>query len=270
MKYDIINANTYEDLADFLIIPAENKLFTSDFLRKDGIIMAKTDYIDYLFENLKFSGRNYVLITGHSDYPIDEFRFKKKPSCIKKWFSNNVQYNHLDLIPIPVGLYVHRGFTKNVFFKFDIDWFDENVERLHNNEKILDTVHCSWNSTNANRNKILDDLTNLGIKYHWVSGKSYEEYCETMSHYKFVISPPGNAPDCFRTWEAMHFGCIPVVIKTRLTKECSELPMIQLNNYNELSNELMQSYLNKTFNMEKLYMKYWKNKIINAFNKIKK
>ena len=94
---DIINANTYEDLSDYLILPAENKLFTPNFLQKDGIILCKTDFIDYLFENLKFSGRKYALITCHSDYPINAQRFLKRPACIKKWFSNNVQYDHPDL-----------------------------------------------------------------------------------------------------------------------------------------------------------------------------
>lgn len=271
MKYDIINANTYEDISDFLIIPQENKLFTTDFLKRDGIIFAKTDYIDYLFENLRFSGRKYVLITAHSDYPINAQRFLKRPSCIKKWFSYNVMYDHPDLIPIPVGIYVHRGFTKDVYIKFDLKWFEDNLERLYKNEKNIDTVYCNWASTNAKRNEIIQILKNNGIKYYWETGLKFEDYCESMSHYKFVISPQGNAEDTypFRTWESMHFGCIPIVIKTRLYPECTELPMIQLNSFDELTPELMNSYLHKTFNTEKMYMTYWKNKIISEFNKIK-
>ncbi len=270
MKYDIINANTYEDISNYLIIPQEDKLFTPEFLRKDGIILCKTDYIDYLFNNIQFSPHKYVLITVHSDYPIDIFRFSKKPKCIKKWFSYNVMYDHPDLIPIPVGIYTHRGFTQNVYIKFDIKWFEDNLERLKNNKKILDTVYCNWAVTNEKRNKIIDLLKNKGIKYKWETGLPFETYCENMSRYKFIISPQGNAEDTytFRTWEAMHFGCIPIVTKTRLYKDCTELPMIQLNDYNELSYDIMNSYLTKEFNTEKMYMTYWRNLIVKTFNEL--
>jgi hypothetical protein len=265
---DFINVNQYEEVCDLSIVPAENKLFTSEFLQRDAIIFCKTDYIDYLFQNLKSSFHKYVLVTNYSDYPINFERFYKKPVCIKKWCGINVEFKHPDLIAVPLGLYSSKGHTKNVFIKFDIIWFLENRDRLYANEKNLKEVYCNWASTNANRNKIIEQLKQSNIKYYWESGLTVEQYYENMSKYKFVISPPGNGIDCFRTYEALYFNCIPIVIKHPLYDNWKELPIIQVKDYSEVTYELLYSYLDKEYNMEKLYMTYWRNLIQKIFNEL--
>ncbi len=52
---DYINVNRYEDICDLSIVPGENKLFTTEFLKRNAIIFCKTDFIQPLFMNLKFS-----------------------------------------------------------------------------------------------------------------------------------------------------------------------------------------------------------------------
>eukprot|EP00040_Diaphanoeca_grandis_P011170 m.57229 g.57229 ORF g.57229 m.57229 type:complete len:347 (+) comp22350_c0_seq1:495-1535(+) len=37
------------------------------------------------------------------------------------------------------------------------------------------------------------------------------KYLETLATYAFVLSPPGNGYDCFRTWEVLAVGSIPIV-----------------------------------------------------------
>ena len=74
---NIINAANYESLCEYSIIPPEGKLFHSDILNAGGTIFCKTDFIDYLFDNIKKSNFKYDLITHHSDYPID----KDKQRC---------------------------------------------------------------------------------------------------------------------------------------------------------------------------------------------
>jgi len=265
---DYINVNRYEDVCDFSIVPPENKLFTTDFFKKDGIIFCKTDYIDYLFSNLRFSGRKYVLVTNYSDFPINQSRFSKRPPCIKKWFGVNVDYKHPDLIPMPLGLYSTEGFTKNLFINFDINWFIENIDRLKNKKKDINKLYCNWQNTNNIRTTILPKIEKTEVEYYWESGLTVEEYCENMSGYKFIVSPPGNGIDCLRTYEALYFDCIPIVLKHYIYDNWSELPIIQVNDYSEITYDLLHSYLDKEYNMEKLYMTYWKNLIRKTFNEL--
>jgi hypothetical protein len=261
---DFINAATYEDICDFSIMPLENKNFDPRILYKNAIIFCKTDYIDYLFNNIKSSFYKYILITHHSDYPIDFSRFSKKPNCIKKWFAINPTYQHEDLIAIPLGLKTHRG----VYLENNIKtlWLVENIDKLKNSKKNEKTLYCNWSDTNPERKTIIDKFNKSGIKYKWETGLEYEKFCINMSKYKFVISPPGNGLDNHRTWEALYMGCIPIVIKDKIYDNWN-LPIIQVKDYNEINQNLLDNFTYKD-KMEQLYMNYWKNLIKENFNKL--
>ena len=262
---DFINAATYEDTCDFSIMPIENKIFSYDILKKDAIIFCKTDYVSHLFNELKFSSRKYVLITHHSDYPIDYFRFSQKPNCIKKWFAVNVTYEHSDLVPIPLGLKTHRG----AYLEPNIKtlWLSENIDELKGNKK-EDLIYCNWLDTNRERNNIIDKLKSNGLDYIQESNLSYEDYIVNMSKCKFVISPPGNGVDCHRTYESLYVGCVPIVIKNKIYDNWNELPIIQVKDYSEVNQNLLDNFTYKDHDMSKLYMTYWKDKIINIFKSL--
>jgi hypothetical protein len=255
---NILNAANYENLCKFSIIPPEGKIFTNNILQEDSIIFCKTDFLDYLFENLKNSKYKYTLITHHSDYSIDEFIFKKKPVCIKKWFAINPTFIHDDLISIPLGIKTHTG----IYFeeKYKTNWFLENIDNLIKNEKQL-KLYCNWNNTNPYRNNVIEILKKNNLNYTHECNKPFEEYATNMSKHKFVISPPGNGIDCHRTWEALYMGCIPIVIKNYIYNSFTDLPILQLNDYSEITNNILDSFINKKFNYEKLTIDYWKNKV---------
>ena len=290
---DYINTNTFRDFADFVIMPNNNKNFTSEILKRNAIIYCKTDFIPYLFNNLSFAGRKYILITHASDYSIDEKTFKSKPPCIKKWYAENAKYVHPDLITIPIGLTPNKDIDKTIL---DLDWFLQNADRLKSkikNEKIL---YCNWNTRNfpQKRANVLEKLQKNNIYYLWdydfpenidkliqdkikevECGKAtyvdlnklikYYNYNENLSNYKFVVAPPGNGDgDTHRVWEALYTGSFPIVLKSNIFNDYkNDLPIIQVNDYSEVTYNLLESYLNKEYNYEKLNMKYWKNRIKN-------
>ena len=53
----------------------------------------------------------------------------------------------------------------------------------------------------------------------------------------FVISPPGNGPDCHRTWEAIYLGCVPVVLRGSLSEEfTTNLPIFAVEDWSDFFN----------------------------------
>jgi len=255
---NIINAANYEDICDFSVIPPENKLVTKDFYERDAIIFCKTDFIDYLFDSIKNSNKSYILITHHSDYSIDYHRFSQKPNCIKKWFAINPTHIDENLIPIPLGIKTHTG----IYFeeKYKTEWFADNIDRLKNNVK-NDIIYCNWSNTSSDRMHIIDKLKNLNIPFILESNLSFEQYAENMSRCKYVISPPGNGIDCHRTWEALYIGCTPIVISNYIYNGWQSLPILKINDYTELSYDILSEFSKNKFNNEILYMNYWKNLI---------
>ena len=85
-----------------------------------------------------------------------------------------------------------------------------------------------------------------------------------MAHYKFALSPRGWGPDCYRTWEALLVGTIPIVRRCQfdmylvrsddvvdsgmkctitspaggeLDKLYQDLPVLIIDNWEELTDE---------------------------------
>lgn len=250
----IINAGNYENICDYSIIPQENKLFTENIIEKNSIIFCKTDYIDYLFYNLQKSNNSHVVITHHSDYPIDHIRYNTKPKCIKKWFAINPTVIDDDLITIPLGIKTHKGAFLEP--KYMTEWFASNVNSLRKNNKSF-SVYCNWGNTNPERNNIISKLQNNNIKITYERNVTFDVYAKNMSSHKFVISPPGNGIDCHRTWESLYLGCIPIVIKNYIYEAFRDLPIIQVNDYSEVTQELLESIDLKQYSYEKLNINYW-------------
>lgn len=255
---NILNATNYEGLCDYSIVPPYGKNFTSEILTRNATIFCKTDYIEYLFDHLKESNYNYNLVTHHSDYPIDSQRWSLKPKCIKKWFAINPIIDDTNLIAVPLGLKTHK--QPYLEPRYMTEWFAYNIERLRSNKK-KKNIYCNWNQTNESRNFIKDSLISKKISITYQHNIPFNEYIEEMSQHKFVISPPGNGIDCHRTWEAIYIGCIPIVIKHPIYNDWN-LPIIQVNNYSELTQDFLDSYLLYDNNYNELNLEYWRERII--------
>ena len=261
---NILHSAAYEDICDHVILIQEDMLKymkTFELLRKGCLIYCKTDFTPMLFEHLRFSNNTYVLISHHSDYPIDERWFNLKPKSIIKWFVINPTYKHPDLLPIPIGCKTpeDRAYHDNYF---NMKWFVENLENLQNIPKNNEKVYCNWaDHTNLYRTRILKELQ---VPYYKTSRlPNFESYCEDMAKYKFVISPPGNGIACERTWFALYCGCFPIIINHFMNDAWKELPIIQVKSYANVTPELLEKALNKEYNYEKMYLEYWHKKIRN-------
>ena len=66
---------------------------------------------------------------------------------------------------------------------------------------------------------------------------SMKETYINQSKYVFVISPHGNGLDCYRTWEALKFGCIPIVKKSSLSISglYDNLPVLIVKNWEDIN-----------------------------------
>jgi hypothetical protein len=254
----IINACNYERLCDFSVIPPEGKFVNEDFFKKNGIIFCKTDFLNYLFSSIHNSDKEYVLVTHHSDYPIDEIIFSHKPKCIKKWFAINPTFHHDDLISIPLGIKTHCGIYLEP--QYMTSWFAENIDEFRTTEK-TNNIYCNWNLTNLDRQSVLEKLKQNNLEFTHETGLSFKNYIKNMARHKFVISPPGNGIDCHRTWESLYVGSIPVVIDNYIYKEWDELPILKVSDYSELTQNVLDNFYKKQFNFNKLYLKYWEDRI---------
>lgn len=143
------------------------------------------------------------------------------------------------------------------------------------------------------QNRILCCFNNSGIYYRrrygsvrnqwldWIAGNSDVDtiisgnnldYMRTMLHYDYVLSPDGIQPQCYRTFEALACGCIPVVRDDPVLRASLDgMPAIFVSE----SKHLTLDYLNtqrdaiiKATSLDKLSLRFWMRMLTNIPHKI--
>ena len=112
------------------------------------------------------------------------------------------------------------------------------------------------------------------------------DYLEEMASTKFTPSPRGWGPDCYRTWEALLVGSIPIVKRgqcdvmeiarsllrsypcydAQLDRLFEHLPILVIDDWEEITEEFLnkkyEEITSKTYDLRMLYMEYWHEKIL--------
>ena len=91
-------------------------------------------------------------------------------------------------------------------------------------------------------------------------------------HYPLWLSPRGNGLDSHRTWEALYLDAIPIVWHSTLDSLYTNLPIIVINDWSEINEDIFRSKLHEialkkvqkppVYQYEKLRNSYWRKMII--------
>ena len=236
-------------------------------------------YVDVNFLNdFKIPTKPFVLVTGASDYTIpDTFMDKANEilnsSNLVHWYSQNVsKTDNSRLTGYPIGIDYHT--TANTQEPIDQE---NDLLRIKNSAKPFYErdikIYCNFLQSirgkygEKDRKEVLEQIPNeLLIKEEYTIPRN--DTWKRMSENAFVASPHGNGLDCHRTWEALALDCIPIVKTSSLDIMYTDLPVLIVNKWSDITKELLtntiEDYKNKKFNMDKLTITYWVNHIRNS------
>ena len=224
---------------------------------KNPIIITKIEYLDYIYQIINNLKIPFILITHYGGLSAGNHKIKDHPLLIK-WYGQNMSVISQKTEAIPLGL-------ENPHWKrTDINFINENK---NNNKTELLYINLSTDTHNS-RPGIVNTLTKkkftINKKVDWYT------YIKELSSHKFCISPRGSGVDCHRTWECLYLGVIPIVEKSIQMNYFHDLPILFVDDYNiidvEYLNKMYDSFTNNTFNLDKLNINYWKEKINHDFN----
>jgi hypothetical protein len=218
------------------------------------IFITKIEYLNNFYNKiLKSLNTKFVLITHYGDRQAGLHNKILNHPLLIKWYGQNMSIISDKTLPIPIGL-------ENKY------WKRTNIHTIkqHSSNSKIKLLYLNFStSTNPNRPKIMKKFLKRGFTKN--EKLDWDNYIEDLSRHKFCISPKGNGVDCHRTWECLYLGVIPIVEKSIHMSYFHDLPILFVDNYNEISIEyLNQTYLdfkNKSFNMDKLSLSYWNKKI---------
>ena len=274
-----------------------NKAFTDEvipFMKPNSIIFADTLWLDRfeLFNKIQVP---FILITAEADVTIPYNNYHNKIDCcysvldnplLIKWFSINVDEYHPKLVPIPIGLPKHIPFIVKDATSDYMGWIipftihkvsdyisskriciKDNIRR--SSKKLLYSRMTLENSDNSyhSREGIRRDAVSVLISNNFSIDTSlipWEEYIDELCEYTFCLSLPGKGMDCYRTWEALTLGVIPIVMKTEhMGSIYDNLPVVIIERVEEVTEEFLEKKFEEIkikadeYDYIKLSSSYW-------------
>jgi len=237
-------------------------------------VHVKTDLLDaFVTHVLPVLRHPIVLVTGDSDASlVGRHRALLDDPRIVHWFAQNcdVPDRHPRLTRIPIGLDnpVFNKFEKRLGFLLTMALgrtpFDPSVSRNDmGDQAALQAVRAALPAPAArplrvlctfhqNQKIVAPDVSNLPDRAqahrdlahnpvcHFVPRRLKQRECwERHGEFAFEVSPQGNGLDCFRTWEALLLGTIPIVRHSTLDPlfQDERLPVVIVDSWTEITPE---------------------------------
>ena len=162
-------------------------------------------------------------------------------------FSHNLLDGEQGVTPIPLGLQnaTHHKFGVTFDFLLQYDEFRHTpvVERARD----IRVYGNFSDASNLEARKPLKEMLTKSRFGFFDRPLSVRRNRAQILRAKFVPSPAGLGPDCYRTWEALYLGAIPVLKKGTIAESITaDLPIWVVSEWEELM-DASDGYLDKKF-----------------------
>jgi len=201
---------------------------------------------------LKHIRNNFCLYTGDSDLTISVKEIDKKiidaileNPYLDTWYAQNLDYSHPKLINLPIGIDYHSDY-------YNLDLSPQTQEEtlksiLSKAKKTRDRkkmAYCNWHfELDRGDRKQCFNSTPKEICFYEPYRIIRKKVWENQSKYAFCLSPEGAGLDCHRTYEAIFLGSVPIIRKNCLSKMFSNLPIVLVDNYKDISRSFLSDQL---------------------------
>ncbi len=231
----------------------------------------------FMREKHPFIDNPYIIIThGYRDETNFEYqRTYLEEDNIIAWFSiHPMEKAHDKYHPIPLGVSGNKSIYRK---RRKVNTY---LKALREKTGKSNLVYLNFNDKTASERAHVRKLfTNKPFVLERKKSIPFNTYLKEMATCKFVLSPRGSGPDCFRTWEALLVGSIPIVRRcvfgdANNRKVCNHstlddlyegLPVVIIDIWEEVTEEFLhQKYseiMSKHYDIRPLYLEYWYEKV---------
>lgn len=244
-------------------------------IKEGSVVYIHGSAIPEFSRNLNKLQHKIILVSGDSDESIpdmvfdtdDDFKKFIESDKIIHWYSQNCVGNHPKLSSIPIGLDYHSRGDKMSAIEQEAEIMKIKNEAKPFYERLIQcysNFHFNISSSKFGYDRT-DAINKIDKKliFYEPSQVSRLDTFKNQSKYAFVVSPHGNGLDCHRTWEALCLGCIPIIKTSPFDSLFNNLPVLIVNDWSDITHELLEKtvfdFSNRTFNYDKLHLKYWMN-----------
>ena len=208
----------------------------------------------------------YVMITAgeYRDMVLESSLDYLEDPRIIAWFSVHAsKRTHPKFHAIPLGIYQDKKYYKP---RAELTQLFAQLRNAPK-EKLL---YMNFGDIRGKKPERADVIDRFEEAPYCFKGERlpFLEYMKEMSKFKFSLSPRGYGPDCYRHWEAMMVGSIPVFRASHMDPLYADLPVLIINDWDEVDEEFLEKkykeITSKKYAIEKLFMEFWIQKIENV------
>jgi hypothetical protein len=270
---DIFSINGWNKVF-YLILKKEDIITTDRYLQAFPETYFKTDCIVH---NSSMWWRNKLLnpplknsnliISGHSDYGITDKEVEFfNPSV---WYTINKQSDKIFALPLGITNNTNESELHQIYGNLD-----SMIEVMNEPKQDKNLAYMNFNISTypQERQQVFDlfqhnDWVTQGIIENTIQGRT--RFLREIRNHTFVLCPRGNGVDTHRLWETLYMGSIPIVKRDIAYSDFEDLPICFINNWNEVNfdflNQEKQRITSRDWNMDKLKVSYWIEKIKKSF-----
>ena len=240
----ILTSDSWREWCDAVFWSDEGPRGNLDF-RPGDVVFCKIDEVLKFFERLRLTRKRIVLVTGEGDLPCDGFRQYFLPANVVRWFATNITAPHPRTSALPLSLGSPRS---------SVTLHAEEILGLRASGIPRDRwlyVNFRPDTNPSVRQPVFDDFQRRSATGDWItfappSGRGTNTgFLEALVRHRFVLCPPGNGVDTHRMWEALLAGAVPVVLRSRALEPFSELPVLFVEDFGQVTKEFLEAALQK-------------------------
>lgn len=193
-----------------------------------------------------------VLLTSFCDPPVSARMASAAldGTGVRHWFAVQVATRHPKLTALPLG--IDRRDVPAIAAAPRVAWRDRDI-----------LLHCNIKPRTAERRQVLGQFAHAQDWVRIVLDLPVPMYAAELGRSRFVLSPGGRSWDCYRTYEALAMGAVPIVRRCEPFSDAVEgLPVLMVEDWREVTRERLEAYEPPAvWNLERMTMAYWVERI---------
>jgi hypothetical protein len=247
----------------------------------EKIIFCKTDFLLPEFEKIKHLKNDVILVSGNSDYCIDDKIVDLAPKNIKKWFCQNRASLNPILESIPIGIQNstpskrHNDNSYSLSHGYIWDYAPLKIKKLiEKDQKVFfkkNLIYANFTlATNIeHRAYIKNSLINEKCITWEDPTEDYDKFLQGILDHEAVLCPSGNGYDTHRVYEAAFLDRVAITFDPlqykfihHLFPVCLTESILDFKNTEDLKKKISNAKI--SFDKKHLLADFWIKKITDA------
>ena len=183
-------------------------------------------------KRIRTSGKSHSLVIHNGDILPSRDEFEILATEFRRIYSVNWLGSSSFAIPLPIGLENRNLLQNGRLTHFKKAQLKGLSDFAHRGDSII--ANFSLHTNFMERDQALSWALKSNLSVVTEKAKNLQQYFNLIASSKYVLSPPGNGPDCHRTWEALTLGAIPIVKREYWPFSELPLPVIQVDEWADI------------------------------------